>query len=233
MENFPCKNDDFPLKNGRLFCNSRYLLRLPNKTVVRPQISPEMRPQQIELPVGTTLCLRLGGGALGVKVFELDGVDGTTPSLRLVTDEIGLGLNAVRLVGYHYNHSGTRLLNVTRNGLHARFGAIAIAGAAADSVALAALCDRVVATQVDSNVSTAELWSVTATPTVLSTTEDEQLTSVSLSIGRDLSCSNGGVRNQSVHTSWNCLTYRKVNGKETVPQPLRVNGKPVATMPPL
>ena len=59
-------------------------------------------------------------------------------------------------------------------------------------------------TQINSTVSSDGLWRVEATPTVLAliSTEDEEekgeeeLTSVSL--GRDLSCSNGGVLTPSI-----------------------------------
>ena len=61
-------------------------------------------------------------------------------------------------------------------------------------------------TQINSTVSSDGLWRVEATPTVLALirTEDEEekgeaeLTSVSLMLGRDLSCSNGGVLTPSI-----------------------------------
>ena len=45
---------------------------------------------------------RLGGAALAVKPFELDGVGGYRPSLALVADANGRVLNAARLTAVHY-----------------------------------------------------------------------------------------------------------------------------------
>ena len=112
----------------------------------------------------------------------------------------------------------------SKNGLHARFGALAIAGAANTSHELATLRQRVVSAAISTTVSAAGIWRASATA------ELSGQGSVTLEVGRDLVCSMGGVRNQSVHTSWNCLTARRVNGQDIVPDEFKVNG---ATLPQL
>ena len=195
-----------------------YSLLPPGAKATSPQISQAMAPRSWELPLGTILCVRLGGGGLCVKVFALDGVAGQTPMLRLVAEEVGLGLNAVRLVGVHYNASVPAWLNGSANGLHARFGALALAGAANTTAELATLGQRVASAAITSTVSASGIWSAVAKTAVL----PER--SVTLAVGRDLGCSKGGVRNQSIHTSWNCLTTRRVDGREVVPGAFQVNG---------
>ena len=54
---------------------------------------------------------------------------------------------------------------------------------------------------------------------------------VTLGVRRNLTCSEaGGLRNQTVHTQWNCLLSRTINGSEIVPGPLRVNGERYTTL---
>ena len=93
-----------------------FSLLVPGGKEITPQIAQAMAPRSWELPLGSILCLRVGGGGLCVKVFALDGVAGQPPLLRLVADEVGLGLNAVRLVGYHYNSSVPAWLNGVLSG---------------------------------------------------------------------------------------------------------------------
>ena len=53
-----------------------------------------------------------------------------------------------------------------------------------------------------------------------------------LSVGRNLTCSEaGGLRNQSIHTSWSCLTSRMLNGTEIIPPHLTVNGQLAPSLP--
>ncbi len=195
-----------------------FSLLLPGGKKVSPQIVRTMAPRSWELPLGSILCVRIGGGGLCVKVFALDGVASQPPLLRLVADEIGLGLNAVRLVGCHYNSSVPAWLNGSTNGLHARFGALAIAGVANASGELATLMQRVSNATISTTVSVAGIWTVSATA------ELSGSTSVTLEVDRDLGCSNGGRRNQTVHTSWNCLIARRVDGQNIVPDEFKVNG---------
>ena len=158
------------------------------------------------------------------NIFSLT-VANRPPMLRLVADEIGLALNAVRLVGYHYNTSFPAWLNGSTNGLHARFGALAIAGATNTSGELVALRHRASSAAINSTISTAGIWTASTTATL------SEFGSVTLEVGRDLGCSKGGVRNQTVHTSWNCLTSRRVDGRDIIPDELRVNGALPAPAP--
>ena len=75
---------------------------------------------------------------------------------------------------------------------------------------------------ISTTVSAAGIWTTSATA------ELSGNSSVTLEVRRDLVCSLGGVRNQSVHTSWNCLTARRVNGQDIVPDEFKVNGAPLA-----
>lgn len=164
-------------------------------------------PKAWKISVGDSLCLRIGGGGLGVKVFELDGVAGQSPSLQLVADSTGLGLNAVRLVGQHYRSTTPQWLNGSKNSLHARFAALAIACPASSHAELEALCKRVARAPIHSTVDSAGIWTAAAKASVLvdaassSGDSDGGSRMVSLSVGRDLGCSAGGVRNQTVSSS--------------------------------
>jgi hypothetical protein len=175
------------------------------QVVAAPVITP--RPKAWKVSVGDSLCLRIGGGGLGVKVFELDGVAGQSPSLQLVADSTGLGLNAVRLVGQHFRSATPQWLNGSKNGLHARFAAVAIASAASSHAELETLCARVARTSIRSTVDGAGIWTAEANASVLVDAANSSSDGgdggggsrmVSLSVGRDLGCSAGGVRNQTV-----------------------------------
>ena len=57
---------------------------------------------------------------------------------------------------------------------------------------------------------------------------------VRLEVMRNLSCSEGLAdnKNQSVHTRWNCLVSRKIDGKEAIPSHLTINGALAPPIPP-
>lgn len=215
----------------------------------------------VELPLDSTVCFMLGGGALAVKPFELDGVGGQTPLLRFVADSLGARLNAARLVGQHYlsHDNAPHWINGSKNGRHARFAAVAVAGAAAVAADLRRLCSSVHSAATSSTVSpSTNIWAASAKVDIVSAgavgdgasssaaggssnhhvrlgaaghrssnTTTTRYAPVSLSVGRDLECSEPGrtLRNQSTHSSWNCLTYRRVNGTQVIPGPFTVNGK--------
>ena len=223
-----------------------WLILLPNGTALAPKINVStgrLALGTIELPLNSTVCLRLGGAALAVKPFELDGIGGQTPSLLFIADKAGHDLNAARLVGQHFASSNgmPAWINGSTNGRRARFAALAVAAVAARSVDLINLCERIHAAPTRSGVKSGSVWTAEANTTVQplpgllhhhhhSVLPHAQLpdVDVQLSIGRDLGCSAGGLRNQSVHTSWNCLTSRKIDGVEVVAGPWRVNGQSLA-----
>lgn len=209
-----------------------------SQTFIDPSIG-QLALGEIEIPILSTVCLRIGGAALAVKVFELDGVHGQDPSLRLVADLLGRQLNAARLVCQHFHASAPEWINGSAGGgRHARFAALVVAGSTAGDgeASMNSLCGAVHTAETSSVITSSGEWVVRAEASVI----DAQMRTkqvararsnearnfryrapwrsnlarkpVALAIGRDLSCSNGGVRNQSVHTSWNCLTFRSIDG---------------------
>jgi aminoglycoside phosphotransferase len=76
----------------------------------------------------------------------------------------------------------------------------------------------------------AGVWTAAATAKIAGDASAATLVPIELAAGGELGCSvvSGVQRNQFTHTSWSCLTYRKVNGVELVAGSWRVNGKPVA-----
>eukprot|EP01052_Picozoa_sp_SAG31_P006894 SAG31_NODE_323_length_17713_cov_12.065834_6_plen_304_part_00 len=216
------------------------------KTVAPLVISPttgQLELGTLWLDVPSTVCLRKGGGALCIKVFELDGVAGYSRSLSLVADSLGQELNAVRLVGSHYRSPDGLSHWLNRSAANARFGALLLAGRATNSSDLATLSHRASDSRISSTI-TAGIWiaevnttavypseaTMITTPseaTLINTVHDGLLAPVKLSIERDLECTlKSGLRfNQSVHTSWNCLRSRKISGHEVLAGPFRVNGK--------
>jgi hypothetical protein len=186
------------------------------------------------LPLNATVCLRVGGAALGVKIFELDGIGGQPPQLQLVADSQGRLLNAARLSAIHYTSADGKpqWLNGTTSSSHARFAALAVAAAARTSTELSRICAAVHDAPTTSTIvgGPAGVWTAAATANTAGDASAPKLVPVELAVGRDLDCSmaSGVRRNQSTHTSWNCLTYRKVNGVDLVAGPWRVNGKSMA-----
>ena len=118
----------------------------------------------------------------------------------------------------------------------ARFAALLLAGSAASSSDLAALCHRASSSSISTRV-VAGIWTAAVNTTIVQeesnrspahgTNASGHLTPVQLSVARDLGCTQAaGLRsNQSIHTSWNCLTSRQIGGREIVAGPFRVNGK--------
>lgn len=206
------------------------------KMVAPPMISPttgQLELGTLRLDVPSTLCLRKDGGGLCIKVFELDGVAWCPRSYSLVADSLGQTLNAVRLVGSHFM-SPDGLPHWINGSIHnksqspatsARFAALLLASTADNSSDLATLCQRTSSSPTSTQV-TAGIWTAEVNTTTVQTSADA-LNPVQLSVGRDLRCTlASGLRfNQSIHTSWNCLTSRKIDGHEVEAGPFRVNGK--------
>lgn len=211
---------------------------------VRSPTTGQLALGALRLDVLSTVCLRKAGGALCVKVFELDGVAGSPRSFSLVADSLGHTLNAVRLTGSHYRSpdghphwiNGSTHNRSQPSATHARFAALLLAGTADNSSDLAALCHRTSSSLVRSKVAMG-IWTATVNTTVQASTgaaalitdgaHSKLMAPVQLSVGRNLECSlASGLRyNQSIHTSWNCLTSRKIDGHEIVAKPFSVNGK--------
>jgi hypothetical protein len=213
------------------------------KMVAPPVISAtsgQLELGALRLDVPSTVCLRKGGGGLCIKLFELDGVAWCPRSYSLVADALGQTLNAVRLVGSHYK-SPDGLPHWINGSIHnrsqspatsARFAALLLAGSAGNSSDLAALCQRASSSST-STLDNAGIWTAEVNTTTVQAPEAEHSHSadavapVQLSVGRDLGCTlESGLRfNQSLHTSWNCLTSRNIDGQEVEAGPFRVNGK--------
>ena len=146
---------------------AEYLVLLPNGTAISPPINAstgQLVLGELRLPVNATVCLRMGGGALAAKVFELDGVAGQPPTLSLIADAAGQNLNAARLTGQHFRSTGgtPAWINGSANGRHARFAALAVAGSAADSAGLINLCESTHAAPTRSTVTGGGLWTAEA-----------------------------------------------------------------------
>lgn len=158
----------------------------------------------VTLQLNETLCLRHGGAALAVKVLELDGVAGQVPVLQVVADKAGRRLNAARLMGQHYRspNGSPHWINGSHNGRHARFAALVLAAPAVDSAALKSICMLTHNALTSSVTSSAGLWTVSAKTSVLPTEDITDVVTarvpVMLAVSRDLVCSRGGLRNQSV-----------------------------------
>lgn len=178
-------------------------------------------PWSIPLHMGATLALRVGRGGLAIRTFVVDGAAGQQPSLLFQGDPDGMSLGAVRLTAQHF--SSQKATNITDT--HVRFGALFLADTVADHEALVRLALEAQQT----TISSVELpsvdgsfrqWAVSASIPG----------NVSLAVVRNLTCTEAsgvGPRNQTIHTRWNCLMSRQVNGTDVVPGPLRVNGQPV------
>ena len=150
----------------------------------------------------------------------------------------------MRLVAYHFTADApTNISEFT----HIRFGALMVADAVVPSAV-----DAVVPSAVDAPsmghqqkdrgtgktlaTLTADV-AAAATTAVTSKAKTEWTTTAAyqghhLAVVRNLTCSEvaGLVENQTIHTRWNCLVSRHVNGSTVTPGPLTVNGKVVASL---
>eukprot|EP00041_Stephanoeca_diplocostata_P024140 m.604307 g.604307 ORF g.604307 m.604307 type:complete len:379 (+) comp22459_c0_seq4:2006-3142(+) len=224
------------------------ILCFPNGTTRQDVHIPATTEMEILLPVNTVVGVRVGRGLLAVRVFAFDSVNVANARdayLALKSDALGLQLGAMRLVAYHLSglHSPVPI-----NNSHIRWGALMVADSTPACTALTDatrgtrscgkrtadllyLAERVASAEVSSFVDeSSNTWHARA---VLrqdnsGSRQQSQRADVNLLVVRDLGCSEkGAIRNQSIHTSWNCLVSRSVNGQEVVPVPLHVNGQPV------
>jgi hypothetical protein len=196
---------------------TEFWLAFPNGT--SRTFSVPRSPFSLVIPLGTTVGLRVDSGGLAFKVFHLDGIEGLSkPWIELCGEMEGMVVGAVRVACHHYASSNgfPRILNAT----HVRFGALMIAETVRGHDELKKLTQRVFSSKISSVKSTdGQYWDVHASRF---NTSDA---SSSLYIRRNLSCSeHGGQYNQSLHTQWNCLLDRRIDGVTVQPTTLEVNG---------
>ena len=238
--------DGFTLTpKGNLFNNLATNMLLPVATSEAPVLvlpsgavsaleTSATTPFAHDVPIGSTVAIRMGPGMLAVKVFAADGLKGQAPTLQLKADGPGIALGAMRLVVQHYLSSVPS--NLTGDaGSHVRYAALIVAdgytgissgGGVTGGVhgvgELAAFAAKVAgATTAATTNAAATVWSASA-----------HYDGHQLDVLRNLTCSEtpGLVANQTVHQRWNCLISRSVNGSEIVPGPLKVNGVAVAPL---
>lgn len=205
---------------------------------------PRDKPFTVDIPLGSTLALRVGRGAFACRVFALDGAGGQKPHLQLKGDANGMPFGAMRLVGYHFASAKPTNLTSAADS-HVRFAALLVAASASDHAALAALARSVASANVSSTTNDvhdgSRLWEAAVEYTEAiggggNNPPEGSATGAQahrLAVQRNLTCSQVGglVANQSTHTRWNCLVQRTVNGSSVIPGHLRVNGVPLAPLP--
>lgn len=178
------------------------------------------------LSVGDTIGLSVGRAAAALRIITLDGTtNNPTPTLALKGDSDGLALGAVRLVGYHSRGR----YQPAMSDVNLRFAFVLKAGSVGPSgpeEAVQKLLTDVKCARVTS-ISSNGVWKLQVSGIPV-----DGEGPVSLTVERNLSCAFGGSRNQTSHTSWNCLTSRQINASElSFPTNLRVNGAAVAPLP--
>eukprot|EP01052_Picozoa_sp_SAG31_P038062 SAG31_NODE_5015_length_2800_cov_2.011847_1_plen_446_part_00 len=203
----------------------------------------------VSVKVGATMGLAVGRGAVAFRIFAADTSaqqpsesDGSAP-MFLEGDDRGMPLGAIRLVAYHFKGHYNPPDPSSKQDTHLRFGVLFKLAAVPDSSAAPAVVSKLIQSlkRVELRVQTegsssARLWNVSATvdmsePAVATALQTEM---VSLTVVRNLTCSESLLdnKNQSVHTRWNCLVSRRVNGVEATAGHLTINGKLAPTIPP-
>jgi hypothetical protein len=216
------------LINGKPF-------ELPLKAdhMVKSNIS-SVAPFRIPLPLNSTVALATEYAGVAIRTFGIDGAHGFVPQLYLAGDADGLSLGAMRLVAYHFL-SGDPSRTVELAETHVRAGFlisassfVVAAGGSAPSVSasLAALSQQVAdasitSQDIDAGGGAGTMWRVQAE---LNDTLGQH---ADLFVERNLTCSEVGG-----HTAWNCLTQRKRDGVDIVPDNLRMNGVFLPPLPP-
>ena len=181
------------------------------------------------------------------------GAHGGHAELLLSGDAGGMPLGAARLVAYHFRgrympaHVGAHgAYGVPDADTRLRFGALFKAGMVPrdeDGPAVVAALLRSLATatliQHETRVGNAVIWEVTASVDqaepaaagrALTSAAPREL--VELSVSRNLTCSSAlGGENHGIHSRWNCLTSRRVDGKQIMPGSLHINGVAAPPIP--
>lgn len=157
----------------------------------------------------------------------------------------GMPLGALRLVAYHYR--GHYQPPDPRSGLdtHLRFGVLIKTAAVPSSAAGPTVVSELIKSLADAKLSMSEpmhqtdkLWNVTVAadmsePAASGLATVEAPAQVSLTVVRNLSCSESLTdnKNQSLHTRWNCLVSRQVDGVESVAGHMTINGELAPEIP--
>ncbi len=169
------------------------------------------------------------------------------PLLQLKGDVEGLALGAIRLVGYHFNSSNVSSdrhayvpYRPSKADTSLRWAALikatgvpAGADAATRGRVVRGLVSEVAAAEISSTVGVDADGSAVWTASARIAAADSAADALELSVQRNLTCASaGGLRNQTVHTSWNCLVSRRVDGADVaVPRRLTINGAPAPPIP--
>lgn len=205
------------------------------------------------LKVGSTIGLFAGKGAVAMRIFAADAsaqqpsADGTAP-LFLSGDDRGMPFGAIRLVAYHYEGHYVGPGPSSGQDTHLRFGALmktAAVGPAANAgpKVVSELIKSLVGAKLSVKTTTSgesKLWNVSVTvdgseplPTADGSIPAARAEMVSLAVARNLTCSEdlADNKNQSVHTRWNCLVSRSIDGAEVVTGHLTINGQLAPRIP--
>ena len=194
-----------------------YFVRFPNGTFWSRVFSRGERAFELPLHAGAVVALRVRTAGLALRVFECDGAGGHNASLSLLGDSKGMPLGAIRIVCRHFK-TRPGVPPVVLNAPHVRFGALMVVDTVDTDGGLMALAEATARSKIVSHVSSSNVWEAALVDVA---TGNEKL-----SVFRNLTCSEqGAVRyNQTIHTTWNCLLERRINGNRIVPTTLEVNG---------
>jgi len=256
-----------PLAAGSLWISAQ-----PSRAGVRQGPTPANAPEVFKIPagpfnktiqLGTTIALRVGKGAVAMRIFAADaspsgagtgtgGGGAAAAALYIAGDDRGMPLGAIRLVAYHFRgrympaHVDAHgAYGVPDEDTHLRFGALIKAAAVPDGADETRVVEALLASLAAAEISAAEtvsdgskLWGVTArldpSEPIPTRGTGAPGSTLSLSVTRNLTCSSGLAdnHNQSIHTRWNCLVSREVNGEAVVPGLLTINGELAPAIPP-
>lgn len=235
-----------------------YILVYPNDEVIPWSVpSDGTAAFEHEIPLGTTVALRVGNGSLALRVFTADAIDSATggtldnetaAKILLKGDESGLDLAAIRLVAYHMeqkpSNDASAFVNITAS--HVQFNALFVAAECQSRHKIyqnrctVELAKRVAAASVATSISTTnsspsfDKLRVSARVDVAEYNNNQlRIRPLELAVERNLTCDEkGGYLKQTAHTQWNCLLDRQVDGKSAIPpEQLEVNGVAVVDRP--
>ena len=201
-----------------------FLVTWPNGTTEKLEaLMSKSSPFNVPLPLNSTISLRVQTGGLAIKIFEADFIHGQDPSIYLAGDDEGMSVGAIRLFCPHFNSNRSIYLDKT----HIRFAALIVAETVQGTDDLKRLGERThYARTISREYKSEGVWEAM----LLDHITGKEL----LGVTRNLTCSEKGAfeYNQTLNTSWNCLTSRRVNGVENkAPSLLEVNGVNLSPFP--
>ena len=195
------------------------------------------RPFDVSLPLGTTVIIRVNTAALGIKIFHYDRLSGLMHtnkdndnhlSIRLLADKTGIELGAMRLSCEHFRAPQNKINGTLLNSTHLRYAALYAVETINSPESMEdfiGIFDSAEIVSNESTINSSTFWDVSVN---IKKYETE------LFVRRNLTCSEqGGMYNQSIHTSWNCLVERAVNSSSIIPTTLEVDGVRFPTPSPL